>query len=115
VWSHCHIKLIVPEIAKSLPGCRIGNIIAVLTGIDWECLDGWLESVKCCHEVSHWHLDDDSLPAIIQHCNSFHSKGLGASFMQMLSYIELTVKSQRFVIVYITCWKYVQIEACQAY
>jgi hypothetical protein len=40
---------------------------------------------------------------------------VGASFMQMLSYIELAVKSQRFVITYITCWKYVQIEACQAY
>jgi len=78
-------------------------IIAVLAGIDRECLDGWLESIKYCHEVSHWHLDDDSLPATIQHCNSFCSKGLGTSFMQMLSYIELAVKSQRFMIVYITC------------
>jgi hypothetical protein len=58
---------------------------------------------------------DDSLPATIQRCNSFHSKGVGASFMQMLSYIELAVKSQRFVISYITCWKYAHIEACQAY
>jgi hypothetical protein len=117
-----------PRNSKKLTGMhwRIGDkmartstvssdaIIAVLAGIDRECLDGWLECIKCCHEVSDWHLDD-SLPATIQRCNSFHSKGVGASFMKMLSYIELAVKSQRFVIVYITCWKNVQIEACQAY
>lgn len=87
-------------------------VISALAGIRQEYLDEWLDCVKHYDGISRWHMDD-SLPAAIQRCNSLHSKGVGTSFMQMLSYIELAVKSQRFVMTYITCLKHVQIETRQ--
>lgn len=75
-------------------------IISALAGIHPESntmsLDSWIDSIRH-HE---WALSrsqhDNGLLSVIRRCHIFTSKDVGAKFMLMLSYIELSVTCQRF-------------------
>jgi len=75
-------------------------LISALAGIHPESntmhLNSWMDNVR--HQ--EWALSrsqhDNGLSSVILRCHVFSSKDVGAKFMLMLSYIELSVTCQRF-------------------
>jgi hypothetical protein len=77
-------------------------IISALAGIHPESNtmspDSWMDSIRHHQWALSRSQHDDGLLSVIHRCHVFTSKDVGAKFMLMLSYIELSVTCQRYAI-----------------
>ena len=77
-------------------------IISALAGIHPESNtmspDSWMDSIRHHRWALSHSQHDDGLLSVIHCCRVFTSKDVGAKFMLMLSYIELSVTCQRYAI-----------------